>query len=315
MEPQVSVIIPAFNIQKYVVNLVRQLERQTFRQCEYLIVDDGSSDATLTLLMNEKRNSSLGEQIHIFTTQHCGTSHARNIAIEQARGEYLIFLDGDDFFKSDLVETYFSKIKESNSDIAFFPFDMVDDTIQRNRIEYQTNYQRLASVDAYTSNQLLDYIAKGLIGGYPVAYISKKKAWDNVRFPIEFMLHEDLYALVELVSSNQSMTIRIYNDVKYQYVMHAESAIHAAGWRDFDDYVAVKNQIIDKFPSKLAQKNIRESIFDDYLNWCAMEMTNERMKSHFEYLIHHLADVRLSLKSIIKTGVNILRLKIRIVFL
>lgn len=314
MKPDVSVIIPVFNIEKYVVDLVRQLERQAFEACEYLIVDDGSSDETLALLMELGLSSKAKEKFHIISLKHSGVSNARNVAIDQARGEYLIFLDGDDYFEPDLIETYFSKIRESNADIAFFPFNMVDDSAQRDLIEYQTHYERLASPIAYTGNQFLDFISRGLIGGYPIAYISRRIAWKNARFPVEFMLHKDLYALVELINSNPCVTIRVYDDVKYHYIMHSESAIHTAGWADFDDYVAVKKQIIGTVLSKKIRQNVQKSIYDDYVNWCAEEMDSERMERHYNYLIHNIGDVRLSVKGLIKAVVNITMLKVRIVF-
>lgn len=103
--PKVSVIIPAYNVDRYIGRTLGSLQNQTLRDFEMLVVDDGSTDGTGPLL---DRMSERDIRLTVIHTANCGAAAARNVALAQARGTYVQFVDGDDWAEptmlADMVE-------------------------------------------------------------------------------------------------------------------------------------------------------------------------------------------------------------------
>ncbi|MCH2214510.1 MAG: glycosyltransferase family 2 protein [Flavobacteriales bacterium] len=99
---KVSVIIPCFNVEKYILECVESVENQTFKDCEIICVDDGSDDETLTILKQLQVISSV--PFKIYTQKNLGAPSARNQGLRLAQGEYIQFLDADDMIKPKKIE-------------------------------------------------------------------------------------------------------------------------------------------------------------------------------------------------------------------
>lgn len=100
--PVISVVIPVYNVEKYLRRCVDSVTGQTFRDMEILLVDDGSTDSSGSLCEELARTDS---RIRVFHKENGGASDARNYGIDRAQGEYLIFIDSDDFIDPDMLET------------------------------------------------------------------------------------------------------------------------------------------------------------------------------------------------------------------
>lgn len=111
MKPKVSVIIPAYNSEKYIAETLRSALAQTYRDYEIVVVDDGSSDGTLRVA------KSFEPQVKVLTKQNGGPASARNLAISNSRGDYLAFLDGDDLWLEDKLERQTAFLDE-NRDVG-----------------------------------------------------------------------------------------------------------------------------------------------------------------------------------------------------
>ena len=113
--PQISVIIPIYNCEKYIKECLSSLIKQTFKNFEIICVNDGSNDDTLKIL---KKFETKDERIIIFNQNNSGPGIARNIGMKKSKGKYLIFLDSDDIFKKTMLEELYIKIKENDSDVV-----------------------------------------------------------------------------------------------------------------------------------------------------------------------------------------------------
>lgn len=111
--PLVSVCIPAFNAEKYVAEAVDSVLRQTYPHVEIICVDDGSSDATGSIL------SGYGSAIRLLSTDNRGAQRARNTALAEANGEFVHFLDADCFLMEKSIEAKVAKLIEGSADLAF----------------------------------------------------------------------------------------------------------------------------------------------------------------------------------------------------
>jgi len=113
--PQISVIIPIYNCEKYIKECLSSLIKQTFKNFEIICVNDGSNDDTLKILKKFEAND---ERIIIFNQNNSGPGLARNVGMKKSKGKYLMFLDSDDIFKKTMLEELYIKIKENDSDVV-----------------------------------------------------------------------------------------------------------------------------------------------------------------------------------------------------
>lgn len=121
--PKISVVIPVYNTEKFLNECLDSVLNQTFSDIEVLCIDDGSNDKSLKIL-NEY--SQKDERIKIFETNHKGSGGARNVGLKEAKGEYIIFLDSDDFFELNMFEEMYNKAKETKSDITICNYNTFD---------------------------------------------------------------------------------------------------------------------------------------------------------------------------------------------
>lgn len=101
--PTVSVIIPCYNISNYIAKCVESILVQSVSDFELLLLDDGSTDGTLNIL---QRFADTDERIRIFSHENKGVSYTRNRGISEAKAEWIIFIDGDDYLKHDFLEQH-----------------------------------------------------------------------------------------------------------------------------------------------------------------------------------------------------------------
>ena len=112
---KVSVIVPIYNVEEYINKCVDSILNQTFKEFELILVDDGSTDNSGNICDTYK---SIDDRVHVIHKNNGGLSDARNFGIEAATGEFLYFIDGDDFIHEDTLESMYNSIMKTNSDIA-----------------------------------------------------------------------------------------------------------------------------------------------------------------------------------------------------
>ena len=114
-QPKISVIVPVYNLEKYLEQTVTMLTGQTYRNLEIILVDDGSTDASAAIC---DRLAARDPRIVVFHMENQGVSAARNMGIKAANGEYIGFCDGDDQLENDMYEYLYRLISDTDADIA-----------------------------------------------------------------------------------------------------------------------------------------------------------------------------------------------------
>ncbi|CDB35850.1 glycosyltransferase group 2 family protein [Phascolarctobacterium sp. CAG:266] len=114
---KISVIIPVYNVEKYLKRCLDSVINQAYKNLEIILVDDGSTDNTLKILQEFALKNS---RIKIFCQENQGAAVARNLGLSIATGKYVIFLDSDDYFEKDLVEKSVERAEKFNADIVVF---------------------------------------------------------------------------------------------------------------------------------------------------------------------------------------------------
>lgn len=113
--PSVSVIIPVYNVEKYLRKCLESVINQSFKNIEIICINDGSPDNSINILEEYKAKDN---RISVISEENKGVSYTRNLGIELAKGEYIFFLDGDDFLSLDFFELFYKNAKENKSEIV-----------------------------------------------------------------------------------------------------------------------------------------------------------------------------------------------------
>lgn len=122
--PRVSVIIPAYNAASYIRECLESLLRQSFRDFEVLVCDDASNDETVSIIEDYR---GVDSRIKLITLQHMGAGAARNEGMRCAQGDYLYFLDADDYIRDDFLERVVLAADDDQADIVVVKSHFLDD--------------------------------------------------------------------------------------------------------------------------------------------------------------------------------------------
>ena len=123
MSPAISVIVPVYNAESYLQECVDSLLQQTFRDVEFIFVDDGSTDRSVEILEEYRQKD---DRIRILRQQNQYAGVARNNGMKAAAGKYIIFLDADDFFEPTMLEEAFNCAEHNSAEIVVFSFYYYD---------------------------------------------------------------------------------------------------------------------------------------------------------------------------------------------
>jgi len=125
MNHLVSIITPAYNAGKYISYTIDSVISQTYGNWEMLIVDDCSTDKTREIIENYKSKDDRIKLVSL--SKNMGVANARNVAIQQARGNYIAFLDSDDLWTRDKLEVQINYMRENNYFFTFTDYEIIDD--------------------------------------------------------------------------------------------------------------------------------------------------------------------------------------------
>lgn len=126
----ISVIIPVYNMEKYLSRCIESILNQTYKNLEAIFINDGSTDSSLKILKEYRKKDN---RIKIIDKKNEGTGAARNDGIKESEGKYITFLDSDDWYEQNFIEKLYKNLEENDSDVAICNPKMVYDDIEKNQ--------------------------------------------------------------------------------------------------------------------------------------------------------------------------------------
>ncbi|PXV90159.1 glycosyl transferase family 2 [Lachnotalea glycerini] len=182
MNELISVIVPVYKVEQYIRRCVDSIINQSYSDLEIILVDDESPDGCPEIC---EEYSQRDERIKVIHQKNKGLSGARNAGIDLARGEYIAFVDSDDFLAMDFIQILYQAIKKSNSDIAMCKYEYV-------KGDYLTQSHKAGESYVYTGVQMIEKMYSPDGAFFVVAWnkIYKKDLFDQVRYP-NGRIHED----------------------------------------------------------------------------------------------------------------------------
>ncbi len=256
-ETTISVIIPVYNVEEYLEDCLSAVIRQTFRQFEVLLIEDGSEDKSIEIC---EKFCKKDERFKVFSSGHRGVSAARNLGIEKADGKYIVFIDSDDKIENDMLEYLYRGICNYHTQIAICGIEIIEGKKKRKIA------QKVPLV--LTSEEALIEICKdGKIKNYLWAQIYEKKLFDGIRFP-EGRIFEDIAVYYRVIERAEKIVL--LDQIKYYYVRRKGSLSFgknkAANVQRCYSYRERYEYLMTKYP--VLKQDMQRLIFVNYRKLC-----------------------------------------------
>lgn len=231
-----SIIIPVFNIQKYIAQCIRSVLTQTFNDFELIVIDDGSTDESGKICDTFSFEDS---RITVIHQENAGLSVARNTGVNHAKGEYILFLDGDDYYCDCELLGRINDVA-NNNDLIVFGWKEVDEAgLDKNTF----CNEHMSRVDEkYANGRLFLESALAVNHSYPWyvwIYAFRKKWWEENGFSfLDGKLYEDMDLTFRVITEAQG--VDVLNNVAYAYRRNRVSAItYSVTMRSAEDHINI----------------------------------------------------------------------------
>ena len=238
IKPKISVIIPVYNVEKYLSKCLDSVVNQTLKDIEIIVVNDGSPDNSQKIIDKYTKKY---KNVKSFVKKNGGLSDTRNFGINKASGEYLAFIDSDDYIRKDMLEKMFNVAINKKADIVVCNCINV----------YENGFeQEIKSNLKMSSDNIDNYLISP-----PMACtrIYKRKLFDDNKFK-KNIFYEDLELTPRLV--NFTNHIEFIDEGLYYYLQRTGSIMKQKKFNDrlldiFDVLNSLKKELYDKYPNEV----------------------------------------------------------------
>lgn len=241
MKPLISIIVPIYNVEEFLPKCIDSILKQTYENFELILVNDGSPDNCKEICMEYSQKDN---RIIVINKENGGLSSARNAGIDYASGEYIGFVDSDDYIASDMYEVLLSNMLKEKVEISICGRYYVYGV--KNVVKHRQNiYLKMSSEEAIKKMNTFGY--------YDVASwdkLYKKELFNGIRFPLN-KLSEDWYTTYKLFDKAKSV---IYDSTpKYYYRQRNQSITHSKKVNYEPIYASkeVLNLVREKYPNSI----------------------------------------------------------------
>lgn len=179
----ISVIVPVYKTEKYIKQCVDSILNQTYKNLEIILVDDGSPDSCPEICDEYAKQD---DRVVVIHQNNTGLSGARNSALDICKGDYISFVDSDDWIETNAYEVLADKLATNCVDVVCFTANVIKDG---KKIESRFRYFPDGTLK--TANEMVELALADEVGGQVWSRIYSRKCWETVRFP-EKRLYEDL---------------------------------------------------------------------------------------------------------------------------
>ncbi|RAN58910.1 hypothetical protein B8A46_07205 [Dolosigranulum pigrum] len=283
-EPVVSVIIPTYNVERYVEECLASIMSQTYESIELIVIDDGSTDTTPYLLKQHPGDFHL-----ILNQENKKQGAARNEGLAQATGKYILFVDADDLIVPEAVQVLVAAAEREQADLVRFNADVIQQQLHPDMAVNQYNFSHVLEEEVlYTGKQLWSVLRKSYHPS-PCLYMTKRAVLTegNVRFP-EGIIHEDewftlkLFTLVEsMVYVNQALYQR-----RYRLASTMTDRSNLQKLRSFESYKEILHRMTELYhdlEQPAERKFVKRQMLSIYSGLEQLEVPAERRQELREF--------------------------------
>lgn len=268
--PLISVIIPVYNVEDCLAHCVVSVREQTYKNLEIILVDDGSTDSCPSMCDDFSREDSRVRVIH---KENGGLSSARNSGLDVCNGEYIAFVDSDDYIHPEYISRLYDLLIKNNAGISVCNFRKIFDN--------NMDFKYPALPESQTRVMSYETALEELVGFDSVLYVLtwnklyKREVFDEIRFPVG-KISEDFY--VSFKALHRGGQIVVTSNQLYFYYLRKGSIIHSRD--NMSDYNIEALDEFDEYTQKLGLDYTHKSLFircnsvmEDY--WAAYKNKNK----------------------------------------
>lgn len=258
----VSIVVPVYNVEKYLWECLYSLKEQSYKNIEVIMVNDGSTDGSRDIcekICEDKR-------FILINKKNGGLSSARNAGIDVARGEYITFVDSDDFVDQDFVQRLYDSVKTNDSQISIIGYQTCTDS---GKVIQKFKYYRQGIVEK--DEIFKSILTEECIANYAWNKLYSIQLFTHHRFP-EGKAYEDVFLMYKLF--DEADRISVCDDCSYFYRMRNNSITTSPSKQNLmDALLAMQNRadyISKKYPSLIMECNSSLlSCLVVFYHWCA----------------------------------------------
>lgn len=210
---KISIIVPVYNREKYIDRCIKSILNQSFRDFELILVDDGSTDNSIHIC---NKYSNINDNIIVIHKENGGVSSARNIGLEHAKGEYIMFIDSDDYIEENMLEVSYNHMFENKADLFICGAKIntyIKDKIRGIQNLKLCNCEYL--INEFLEKEGIDYLPIYINSVWAKLYKSEIIKNNNLKFKEDIYMGEDsIFNLEYLNNINKIIT---WNDYLYNY--------------------------------------------------------------------------------------------------
>lgn len=260
MKPKISIIVPVYNVENYLTRCIDSILNQSFEKFELILVNDGSNDDSLNIC---KKYLNIDERIKLVSQSNKGLSAARNTGLKYASGNYICFIDSDDFVEKDYLFLLLSNIEKFNSDISMCEYYLTDDKGKQYSVE---KFNEPKDVSVLSGKETFSYFYKENYAPNVVAWnkIYTRGLFDNVKYNEGSYFEDEFIALSLFYEAKKVSFVRT---PLYDYVQRQDSIMHTPLTlkKVQDKTVMYKSRI--EFFKEHKNKSMYKLAVQQYKNW------------------------------------------------
>ena len=285
---KISVIIPVYNIEKYISRCIESVINQTYKKTEIIIVNDGSTDTSGNICAAYAEKDS---RIILINQENQGLSMARNNAIDVATGEYIGFVDGDDWVEVDMFSTLYQIAVQYDADIAECSHAHVEEA---GKIDIRTNEDSDRDY-ACVYEEPLDKISDHILRGNKCVWnkIYKRHLFDNIRFP-KGKIFEDVFTTYKLI--DKANKIVKSSAVKYNYLKRTDSLsrqnFNLGDIHIVEAFIERYKDLKERYPNDKLEEICRKQILVSFLNSINRAYSDNKIEDYKEEITALIDSVR-----------------------
>jgi len=223
--PELSIIIPVYNVGDYIEHCLDSILAQTYRKWECILVDDGSTDWSGYICNNYAKRDKRFSVVH---QQNKGVSVARNVGISRSKAKYITFIDPDDFITSNYFQDLMKKMLDVGADVAvcsfFETFENGEEGVYKFTNELQKRAKALREPIMSDNAAVVDALLDNFFSCVCWGKVYSKELWGEARFPVGIDLGEDMMTVPRIIASARSAVY--VPEAVYYWRQRTKSLLH-----------------------------------------------------------------------------------------
>lgn len=247
----ISIVMPVYNAENYLKKSIESILKQTYPIWELILIDNGSEDDSYRICQEYAKKDERIWVMHQY--QNRGVSAARNLGLEKVTGEYVTFLDADDWIAPDYLEQLNKMAKSTDADMLACRFQKVyDEQRHEDEVNLKEKGGQKSKYKLKTYNRE-DYISRCLLNGYTHCWgvFYKLSLLDGMRFQNKITIGEDVLFLIDTILQAEKIIVTDYDG--YRYYINENGAMNRKFTPSYMDQILcwkkAKEKLLDSYPA------------------------------------------------------------------